>query len=49
MRVLRRVEELLRQLGAAAGVLGDAALARAAADAGAKIKRGVPFAPSLYL
>jgi len=49
VRVLRRVEELLRQLGAAAGVLGDAALARAAADAGAKIKRGVPFAPSLYL
>jgi ATP-dependent RNA helicase DOB1 len=49
VRVLRRVEELARQLGAAAAVVGDVGLADAAAAAGAKIKRGVPFAPSLYL
>ena len=49
VRALRRVDELLRQLGSAAEVLGDAGLAALAKAAGDKVRRGVPFAPSLYL
>ena len=37
MRALRRVDELLRQLGSAAEVLGDAALAALAKAAGDKV------------
>ena len=49
VRVLRRVEELARQLAAGADAVGDAALGDLARAAGAKVRRGVAFAPSLYL
>lgn len=49
VRALRRVDELLRQLGSAAEVFGDENLAALAKAAGDKVRRGVPFAPSLYL
>jgi len=49
VRALRRVDELLRQLGSAAEVLGDETLVALAKVAGDKVRRGVPFAPSLYL
>ena len=48
-RVLRRVDELARQLASAAEVVGDGDLAAVAEAASAKVKRGIPFAPSLYL
>jgi len=49
VRVLRRVEELARQLAAGADAAGDAALGDLARAAGTKVRRGVAFAPSLYL
>ena len=49
VRVVRREEELLRQLVAAARSVGEEALAAKFEDCIAKIKRGIIFAASLYL
>ena len=47
VRAIRRLEELLRQLAGALRTVGDAELADHVEVAIAKIRRGVPFAPSL--
>ncbi len=49
MRVVRREEELLRQLVSAARAIGEEALATKFEDGIAKIKRDIIFAASLYL
>ena len=49
VRCLRSLDELLRQMGQAAHVLGDTRLQQRFADCGTRIHRGVPFAASLYL
>lgn len=49
MRVLRRLEELVRQASAGAKIMGDAELTALFADVTTRIKRDVVFAPSLYL
>jgi ATP-dependent RNA helicase DOB1 len=49
VRALRRLDELLRQLGGAARAVGDAALAERFDAAAARIRRDVVFAPSLFL
>ena len=49
IRVIRRLEELLRQLAQAAKFIGDTALEEKFTEAGTKIKRDIIFAASLYL
>ncbi|CAM9721618.1 unnamed protein product [Chrysoparadoxa australica] len=49
VRVLRRLEELLRQLGSAARNIGNAELQKKFEDSAATIRRGVVFSASLYL
>ena len=49
MRAVRRLEELLRQLKEATAGVGEAALSAAFEEAGAKLKRDIIFAASLYL
>ncbi|KAA8491098.1 Superkiller viralicidic activity 2-like 2 [Porphyridium purpureum] len=49
IRVFRRLEELLRQLGAAAKGIGNTELHAHFEAAGATLKRGVAFQASLYL
>ena len=49
VRVVRREEELLRQLVSAARGIGEEALATKFEDGIAKIKRDIIFAASLYL
>ena len=49
VRVIRRLEELLRQLGCAATAIGNMELKKLFEDGAAKIRRGVVFAASLYL
>lgn len=49
IRVLRRLEELLRQLAAAALAIGNAELKALFEDGARRIRRGVVFAASLYL
>jgi len=46
---VRRLDELLAQLGCAAAVVGDARLAAAFGAASAAIRRGIIFAASLYV
>jgi hypothetical protein len=48
-RVLRRLEELLRQLAAASLAIGNAELKAMFEDGAKRIRRGVVFAASLYL
>ena len=49
VRVIRRLEELLRQLATAATAIGNNELKKLFEDGAAKIRRGVVFAASLYL
>jgi len=49
VRAVRRVEEVLRQAAAGAGIMGEAALVELFQQGGARIKRDVVFAASLYL
>ena len=49
VRVVRRVEELLRQLVEGARVIGDADMAAKFSGCGDRIKRDIVFAASLYL
>ncbi len=49
MRVIRRLDELLRQLQEAMKAIGDLQMAEKFEVAGQKIKRDVIFAASLYL
>jgi ATP-dependent RNA helicase DOB1 len=49
IRTLRRMEELLRQLGAGAGAVGEAELAGKFAAAAQLLKRDIVFAASLFL
>ncbi len=49
VRCLRQCEELMRQVVVALRGVGDVELAGRFEDAAARIKRGVVFAPSLYL
>jgi ATP-dependent RNA helicase DOB1 len=49
VRSLRRLEELLRQLSAAAAAIGNEELVNRFAEGSQKIRRGVVFAASLYI
>lgn len=49
IRVIRRLEELCRQLGDAAKAIGDEGLERKFKEASAKMRRDIIFAASLYL
>ena len=49
IRAVRRLDELLAQLAAAARVVGDARLASAFEAASAAIRRDIVFAASLYV
>ena len=49
IRVIRRLEELTRQLGDAAKSIGEEALEAKFKDASAKMRRDIVFAASLYL
>ena len=49
VRVIRRLEELLRQLATAATAIGNNELKKLFEDGATKIRRGVVFAASLYL
>ncbi|KAL0239189.1 hypothetical protein PCE1_004880 [Barthelona sp. PCE] len=49
VRVLRRLEELLRQMALVADYLNTPKIQEAFADARVMIKRGIPFAASLYI
>lgn len=49
IRTIRRLEELLRQLGSAALAIGNQELRVKFEDGASKIRRGVIFAASLYL
>jgi len=49
IRCMRRLEELLRQLGAAAKAIGNSELENKFADGINRIKRDIVFAASLYL
>jgi ATP-dependent RNA helicase DOB1 len=49
IRAMRRLEELLRQLVAAARCIGNSELENRFAAAIARIKRDIVFAASLYL
>eukprot|EP01038_Epipyxis_sp_PR26KG_P004620 gene4620-6499_t len=49
IRVLRRLEELLRQLASAASAIGNSDLMQKFNDGSKSIRRGVVFAASLYL
>eukprot|EP01063_Lacrimia_lanifica_P040429 TRINITY_DN9150_c0_g1_i1.p1 TRINITY_DN9150_c0_g1~~TRINITY_DN9150_c0_g1_i1.p1 ORF type:complete len:974 (+),score=478.42 TRINITY_DN9150_c0_g1_i1:63-2984(+) len=49
IRMMRRLEELLRQLASATKVIGDEDLYKKFMEGVAKLKRGVVFANSLYL
>ncbi len=49
IRALRRMEELLRQLGAGAAAVGEASLAQKFNDAAQLMKRDIVFAASLFL
>ena len=49
IRVIRRLDELLRQLASAAFAIGNFELKLKFEEASAKIKRDIVFAASLYL
>ncbi|RKP03550.1 hypothetical protein CXG81DRAFT_9419 [Caulochytrium protostelioides] len=49
IRAMRRIEELLRQMGTAAKSIGNDALEAKFADGSVKLKRDIVFAASLYL
>lgn len=49
IRVIRRLEELCRQLGDAAKAIGDEGLEKRFREASAKMRRDIIFAASLYL
>jgi ATP-dependent RNA helicase DOB1 len=49
IRVIRRLEELLRQLGIAASSIGNVELRAKMEGAANKIRRGIAFSASLYL
>jgi ATP-dependent RNA helicase DOB1 len=49
IRVIRRLEELCRQLADAAKAIGDEALEAKFKEASAKMRRDIIFAASLYL
>lgn len=49
IRVIRRLEELCRQLGDAAKAIGDDSLEKKFKEASAKMRRDIIFAASLYL
>ena len=49
IRIIRRLEELLRQLALAARAIGNQELETKFNDGREKIKRGIIFAASLYL
>ena len=47
--MLHSLEELMRQLGDSAKSIGDSALEEKFREAGAKMRRDIIFAASLYL
>lgn len=49
IRVIRRLEEMLRQLGSASGAIGNVELKEKFESGAEKIRRGVVFTASLYL
>lgn len=49
IRATRRLDELMRQLAEAAGVLGDVDLQQKFLDSDRNIRRDLMFAASLYL
>jgi len=49
VRVLRRLDDLLRELGTAAQAISNIDLAKKVQDARTKLQHGIIFAPSLYL
>ena len=49
VRALRRIEEVMRQAGSALRAVGEVGLADVFDAAGARVRRGVVSAPSLYL
>ena len=49
IRATRRLDELMAQLAAAAGVAGDVDLKQRFEESVATIRRGVMFAASLYI
>ncbi|CAM9765815.1 unnamed protein product [Discosporangium mesarthrocarpum] len=49
IRVIRRLEELLRQLSQASGAIGNMELQEKFEQAANKIRRDIVFAASLYL
>ena len=49
IRVIRRLEELCRQLSDAAKAVGDEALERKFKEASSRMRRDIIFAASLYL
>ena len=49
MRILRRLEELLKELIEAAKAIGNTDLETKFSDGSSKIKRDIVFAASLYL
>lgn len=49
IRVIRRLDEMLRQLGAASGAMGDHTLKEKFEDCSKRIRRDIAFTASLYL
>ena len=49
VRCIRRLDDLLRQLGEALEAVGNSDLSSTMFEASAKVQRGIAFAPSLYL
>jgi ATP-dependent RNA helicase DOB1 len=49
IRVVRRLEELVRQLATAATAIGNIESKKMFEDGASRIRRGVVFAASLYL
>ena len=49
IRALRRLDELLHEVGTACRAIGETNMANKMDESSNLIKRGVPFAPSLYL
>ena len=49
IRVIRRLEELVRELAVAAKLIGNETLEQQLLDGRARLKRGICFSASLYL
>jgi ATP-dependent RNA helicase DOB1 len=49
VRVIRRLEEVVRELAGAAKTIGNVELSKKLEDSRARLKRGIMFAASLYI